>query len=116
MTEQERGIQDIRIEAQRIREDYEYLTQSETVRFYLRRGVNGRYINDIFALDRGIRDLHKHLQEAEKEAQLSKTEAFFYRRKMEALEIERREEEENRFPLFYSKERRDEDQHPEEDV
>lgn len=100
MTVQHQSILDVQREAQTIREDYAYLVQRETIRFYLRRSVTGAYINDILALDRGIRQLHERLQEAEKEAQLSKAEAVYYRRKAEALEIERREEEENRFPLF----------------
>jgi hypothetical protein len=40
-------------------------------------------------------------------------EAVYYRRKAEALEIERREAEENRFPLFKSDHRADENQHAE---
>ena len=113
MTEKDREIQQLRRDIERIRQDYEYLTQSETVRYYLKRGVNGEYLNDIRALDRGIRELHARCQKAEKEAQLSKTEAVFYRRKAEALEIERREEEENRFPLFNPENRGNENEYEE---
>ena len=100
-------------ESQQIRRDYERLIQSETVRYYLRRGVDGEYLSDIGALDRGIRELHARCLKAERTAQLAQSEAVLYRRKLEALEIERKEEEENRFPLFCPENRGNENQHPE---
>ena len=101
---------------QLIREDYEHLIQSETVRFYLRRGVDGKYISDIFALDRGIRELHTRCRKAEHDAWIAQSEVVFLRRKLEALEIERREEEENRFPLFNPNNWGNENQHPETEL
>lgn len=100
-------------ETQQIRRDYERLIQSETVRYYLRRGVNGEYLTDIGALDRGIRQLYERCRKAEHDAWIAQSEAVLYRRKLEALELERKEEEENRFPLFKPDARADEDQHPE---
>lgn len=120
MTERDREIQELRRTIQqvqrdynRIQKDYDRISKSETVQYYLRKNAAGEYVNDIMALDRGIRDLHKRCQKAEKEAQLSKSEAVFYRRKYEALENVRREEEEDRFPLFHSDARSDENQHAE---
>lgn len=100
-------------ETQRIRMDYERLTKSETVRYYLRRGVDGEYLTDIGALDRGIRQLYERCRKAEHDAWIAQSEAVLYRRKLEALELERKEEEENRFPIFDFGNRGDEDQHPE---
>lgn len=113
MTEKDREIQELRRTVQRIIADYVHLTKSETIRYYLRKHAAGEYVSDIMALDRGIRDLHRRCKEAEKEAQLSKSEAVFYRRKYEALENVRREEEENRFPLFDPEARADENKHEE---
>lgn len=106
MTEKDREIQELH-------RTVEYLTRSETVRYYLQKNEKGEFIHDISALDRGIRDLHARCRKAEKEAQSSKAEAVYYRRKTEALEIARKEDEENRFPLFQSDDRADEDQHQE---
>jgi predicted transcriptional regulator len=93
-------------------QDLDYLRQSETVQYYLRMDANGQRVNDIAALDRGIRDLHARCRKAEKEAQTYMAEAVLYRRKYEALELERKEEEENRFPLFNNHKRADENEHP----
>lgn len=112
MTEKDREIQELRRTVQRIKADFEYLSKSETVQYYLRKNAAGEYVSDIMALDRGIRELHTRCRKAEKEAQLSKSEAVFYRRKYEALENVRREEEENRFPLFCSDARSDENEYP----
>ena len=95
------------------RENYEHLLQSETVRYYLERGVNGDYLRDITALDRGIRDLHNRCRKAERSAQTYMAEAVYYRRKFEALETLRKEDEENRFPLFQSHDGGNEDEHQE---
>lgn len=111
MTEKDREIQELRRTLRKIRADYEYLTQSETVQFYLRKNAAGEYVNDIAALDRGIRELHARCRKAENEAQSCRAEAVYYRRKTEALEMQRKEDEENRFPLFQSDRRADEDQH-----
>lgn len=113
MTEKDREIQELHRTVNKIKWDYEYLTRSETVRYYLQKNAKGEFIHDISALDRGIRDLHARCRKAEKEAQSSKAEAVYYRRKTEALELERKEDEENRFPLFQSDDRADEDQHQE---
>lgn len=113
MTEKDREIQELRRTVSKIKWDYEYLTQSETVRFYLQKNAKGEFIHDISALDRGIRDLHARCRKAEKEAQSSKAEAVYYRRKTEDLELERKEDEENRFPIFKTDDRADEDQHQE---
>lgn len=111
MTEKDKEIQDLRREL-------EYLRRSETVLYYLQTDAKDHFIHDIHALDRGIRDLHKRCREAERKAQIYMAEAVEYRRKFEALEMERKEEEENRFPLFdhHAEGRQDEDQHPEADV
>lgn len=112
MTEKDVEIQDLRRRVKRLEEENNYLRQSETVLYYLRKGLDGQYENDVTALDRGIQNLHTRCREAEKDAQASKAEAVYYRRKYEALEMERKEEEENRFPLFQSDERADENEHP----
>ena len=103
-------------ELQKIRQDYEHLTKSETVRFYLRRGVDGEYISDIGALDRGIRELHARCRRAEHDAWIAQSEAVLLRRKLEALEMERKEEEEHRFPIFCPENRGNENQHPEAEL
>lgn len=113
MTEKDREIQELHRTVNKIKWDYEYLTQSETVRYYLQKNAKGEFIHDISALDRGIRDLHARCRKAEKEAQSSKAEAVYYRRKTEALEIARKEEEENRFPIFCPENRGNENQHQE---
>ncbi len=108
MTEKDKEIQEMRREL-------EYLRRSETVLYYLQTDSKENFIHDIHALDRGIRDLYRRCREAEKQAQLNMAEAVRYRRMVEALEIERKEVEENRFPLFdhRAERRKDEDQHQE---
>lgn len=108
MTEKDKEIQDLRREL-------EYLRRSETVLYYLQTDARGNFIHDIHALDRGIRDLYKRCREAERKAQIYMAESVEYRRKCEALEMERKEEEDNRFPLFDHRAewREDEDEHPE---
>lgn len=101
----------LRARITRMEQDLEYLKRSETVRYYLRTDANGQRVNDIAALDRGIRELHARCRKAENEAQSCRAEAVYYRRKTEALEMQRKEDEENRFPLFQSDRRADEDQH-----
>lgn len=113
MTEKDREIQELRRTINRIQKDYEYVTRSETVQFYLRKNPGGEYANDISALDRGIRDLHKRVRKAEASAQSAMSEAVYYRRKCEALELDRKEAEENRFPLFCSENGRAENEHQE---
>lgn len=115
MTEKDASLLPLRARITRMEQDLEYLKKSETVQYYLRMDANGQRINDIAALDRGIRDLHARCRKAEKEAQTYMAEAVLYRRKYEAMELERKEEEENRFPLFNHK-REDEDQHPQAGV
>lgn len=112
MTEKDMEIQELRRRVKCLEEESEYLKQSETVQYYLRVDENGQRLNDIAALDRGIRELHDRCRKAEKDAQTYMAEAVLYRRKYEALEIERKEEEENRFPLFKSDKRADENEHP----
>lgn len=109
----EASLLPLRTRLTRMEQDYEHLTQSETVRYYLQKNAKGEFIHDIAALDRGIRDLHARCRKAENEAQSCRAEAVYYRRKTEALELERKEDEENRFPLFQSDDRADEDQHQE---
>ena len=104
MTEKDKEIQDLRREL-------EYLRRSETCLYYLQTNARGDFIHDINALDRGIKDLHNRCQKAEKKAQRHMADAVFYRRKCEALELERKEEEENRFPLFDFDRRADENKH-----
>ena len=101
MTEKDKEIQDLRREL-------EYLRRSETCLYYLQTNARGDFIHDINALDRGVKDLHNRCQKAENAAQLAQAEAILYRRKYEALELERKEEEENRFPLFDFNRRADE--------
>ena len=113
MTEKDRELQELRRTNLRLQTERDYLTRSETVQYYLRKNDKGEFLNDITALDRGIRDLHTRCREAEKNAQTYMAEAVYYRRKAEALEIERREAEENQFPLFNSDNRADENQHAE---
>lgn len=97
MTEQDREIQSLR-------RDMEYLMRSETVRYYLEKDTRGTsFLHDISTLDRGIRDLHTRARNAERAAQRHMSDAVLYRRKYEALELERKEEEENRFPVFQTK-------------
>lgn len=94
MTEQDREIQSLRREL-------DYLKQSETVCWYLQKNPRGtEYIHDIRALDRGLTELHNRVKNAERAAQRHMADAVLYRRRCEAMEIERKEEEENRFPLF----------------
>ena len=87
--------------------------QNPWIQYYLRMDANGQRVNDIAALDRGIRELHARCRKAEKDAQTYMAEAVLYRRKYEALELERKEDEENRFPVFFNHKRENEDQHPE---
>ena len=116
MTEKDREIQELRRANLRMQAERDYLMQSETVQYYLRKNDKGGFLNDITALDRGIKNLHTRCREAEREAQLAKSEAVYYRRKTEALEIERKEAEENRFPLFCPRNGQNEDQRAEADV
>ncbi len=111
MTEDIR-IQPLRARISRMEQDLEWLKRSETVQYYLRLDENGQRVNDIAALDRGIRELHTRCRKAEKDAQTHMAEAILYRRKYEALELERKEEEEDRFPVFCHH-GQDEDQYPE---
>ena len=104
MTEKDKEIQEMRREL-------EHLRGSETVLFYLQTDARGFFIHDVAALDRGIKNLHRRCREAEKAAQLAQAEAILYRRKYEALELERKEEEENRFPLFDFDHRADENKY-----
>lgn len=105
MTEKDKEIQDLRREL-------EYMRRSETCLYYLQTDARGNFIHDIVTLDRGIKDLYRRCLEAEREAQLARAEAVLYRRKYEALEMERKEEEENRFPLFNPGRGTDENKHP----
>lgn len=100
MTEKDLEIQNLRRTNLKMQAERDYLLRSETVQYYLRKNAQGGFLNDITALDRGIKELHTRCRKAEKEAQLAKSEAVLYRRKIEALEIERREAEERVFPLF----------------
>lgn len=113
LTEKDASLLPLRARITRMEQDLEYLKQSETVQYYLRMDANGQRVNDIAALDRGIRELHARCRKAEKDAQTYMAEAVLYRRKYEALELERKEEEENRFPVFFNHKREDENQHPE---
>ena len=113
MTKNDASVLPLRARITRMEQDLEYLKRSETVQYYLRTDANGQRVNDIAALDRGIRDLHNRCRKAEKDAQTYMAEAMLYRRKYEALEMERKEAEEYSFPLFYNHKREDEDQYPE---
>ena len=112
MTKNDASVLPLRARITRMEQDLDYLRQSETVQYYLRMDAKGQRVNDIAALDRGIRDLHARCQKAEKDAQTYMAEAVLYRRKYEALELERKEEEENRFPLFNNHKRANENEHP----
>lgn len=112
MTEKDREIQELIRANKRLQAMYDHLTKSETVRYYMQKNANGEYVNDIFALDRGLKNLYARCRKAEQEAQTHMAEAVYYRRKFEALEMERKEEEENRFPLFDFNHRADENEHP----
>lgn len=111
MTEKDASLLPLRARITRMEQDLEYLKRSETVQYYLRMDANGQRVNDIAALDRGIRELHARCRKAEKDAKTYMAEAVLYRRKYEALELERKEDEENRFPVFFN--HKDENQHPE---
>ena len=100
ITEKDRIIIELRQTLNRMTKDYEQMTKSETVRFYLQKTTSGEYVHDITALDRGIKELKKRCKKAEAAAQEHMASAVYYRRKCEAMEIERREDEENRFPIF----------------
>ena len=102
---------ELRLTLKRMTADYEQVTKSETVRYYLQKTASGEYVHDITALDRGIKALRKRCQKAENSAQEHMAAAVYYRRKCEAVEIERKEEEENRFPLFCPHNGGNEDQH-----
>ena len=111
ITEKDRIIMELRLTLKRMTADYEQVTKSETVRYYLQKTASGEYVHDITALDRGIKALRKRCQKAENSAQEHMAAAVYYRRKCEAVEIERKEEEENRFPLFCPHNGGNEDQH-----
>lgn len=113
MTEKDREIQELRRTNLRLQAERDHLMQSQTIQYYLRRNDKGEFLNDVLALDRGIRDLHTRCREAEKNAQTCMAEAVYYRRKAEALELERKEAEENRFPLFCPNDGQNENQHAE---
>lgn len=116
MTEKDLEIQEHRRANKRLQALYDHMMQSETFQYYAKKNVNGEYVHDIASLDRGIKNLHARCRKAEEEAQACMAEAMYYRRKFEALEMERKEDEENRFPLFKFDHRANENQHPQASV
>lgn len=88
------------LEIAELRRELTWLKGSETVRYYLRKDEKGAYVNDIMALDRGIRELHERARRAERAAQGYMADAVQYRRMCECLEMERREAEESAYPIY----------------